>query len=387
MSPAVPVACVVFDIGGVLVTSPLGEFAKVDVEYVLAEGTAMSFFRGGSLFAQCEIGALPFADFCAGSVAQIEAEQGIAVPADRLAAMMAAIMGDTIVESMRDLIGEIKAAGLRTGLLSNIYAELDGWMRAAFADDLIDVYCPSYAIGLRKPDPQAYRVLVEMVGLPAERIVFIDDFPENVTAADDAGLRGILFTGEAQLRRELRALGVEVSAYQNGPPGAVSRRSVLCWCRSAEGPHLDGAESWTAVRSERGTRHRECGGDDRAGPAHPQTGDLGVLAVAGGQLLGALADLAVVTVQRGGDRGLDLCGVDRLGRLQGAAEHDLGQVADGHVRRNRCRHLLGHPDRPLVRSHRRSCSGCSWPSDAGGGRSDPCRRRIQPRVAGNQPIG
>lgn len=212
MSPAVPVACVVFDIGGVLVTSPLGEFAKVDVEYVLAEGTAMSFFRGGSLFAQCEIGALPFADFCAGSVAQIEAEQGIAVPADRLAAMMAAIMGDTIVESMRDLIGEIKAAGLRTGLLSNIYAELDGWMRAAFADDLIDVYCPSYAIGLRKPDPQAYRVLVEMVGLPAERIVFIDDFPENVTAADDAGLRGILFTGEAQLRRELRALGVEVSA-------------------------------------------------------------------------------------------------------------------------------------------------------------------------------
>jgi putative hydrolase of the HAD superfamily len=206
------VGAVVFDIGGVLVTNPLGEFAKVDLEYGLLPDTAMSFFRGGSLFAQCEIGALPFADFCAASVAQIEADQGIVVPAERLAAMMAAIMGDTIVESMRDLIGEIKKSGVRTGLLSNIYAELDGWMRTAFADDLIDVYCPSFAIGLRKPDPAAYRVLIEQVGLPAEQIVFIDDFPENVTAANDAGIRAILFTGEPELRRTLRELGLDVAA-------------------------------------------------------------------------------------------------------------------------------------------------------------------------------
>jgi FMN phosphatase YigB (HAD superfamily) len=38
--------------------------------------------------------------------------------------------------------------------------------------------------------------------------VFVDDFPENVEGANEAGLTGILFTGEEALRKELRELGV-----------------------------------------------------------------------------------------------------------------------------------------------------------------------------------
>lgn len=200
---------VVFDVGGVLVTNPLEEFAKLDADQGLREGTAMSLFRGGTLFAECETGRLPFAEFCSRSVAQIRAEQGIDVPVERLAAMMDAIMGrDTVDPRMRALVLEIKALGIEIGLLSNIYRELDGWLRGIFPDGVLDVFCPSYNVGLRKPDPAIYRALIAMCDCRPQDIVLVDDFEENVAAAVDAGLIGITFTSERALRERLRELHV-----------------------------------------------------------------------------------------------------------------------------------------------------------------------------------
>lgn len=202
------IKAVVFDVGGVLVNSPLIEFAKVDAEYGLREGTAMSLFRGGSDFVLCETGRIPFAEFAAAAVAGIEADQGIAVPPERLATMMAAIMGDAVDPPMAALVLELKAAGVRIGLLSNIYAELDGWLRAAFPAGTVDIFAPSYLLGERKPDPAAYEGMRAIAGLEAPEIVFVDDFVENVDAANAAGMHGILFTGAGTLRTALRALGV-----------------------------------------------------------------------------------------------------------------------------------------------------------------------------------
>lgn len=162
------------------------------------------------MFAECETGKTSFAEFSAGAVAQIEAEQGIAVPPERLATMMAAIMGGPVEGPMRELVLELKAAGLQIRILSNIYRELDAWLRAAFPGGTIDVFAPSYELGLRKPEAAAYQALIELCALPPEQIVFVDDFRENVEAAQSAGLQGILFTSEDALRKELRELGVVV---------------------------------------------------------------------------------------------------------------------------------------------------------------------------------
>lgn len=63
-------------------------------------------------------------------------------------------------------------------------------------------------VGLRKPEPVIYRRALDILGAPPERILFIDDRPENVAGAVAEGIRGIQFTGEDALRRELRGLGV-----------------------------------------------------------------------------------------------------------------------------------------------------------------------------------
>ena len=211
--PGTPVRTVVFDVGGVLVTNPLGEFDKLDADFGLRRGTAMSLFRGGSLFAECETGRLAFHDFCTQAAARIQADQGIEVPPDRLASMMDAIMGrDTLDPGMHALVLELKASGFEVGLLSNIYRELDPWLRGLFNNGVVDIFCPSYLVGLRKPQPAIYRALIEMSGRRPEEIAFVDDFEENVTAAVDAGIVGVAFTGEAALRRRLRRLGLQVSA-------------------------------------------------------------------------------------------------------------------------------------------------------------------------------
>lgn len=201
------IRAVVFDIGGVLVPTPLDEFVKVDTEFGLRPGTTMSLFRGGSLFAQCEVGTLPFAEFCTGAAAGISSAQGIAVPAQRLDEMMRTITGKAVHPGMLDLITELKAAGLVIGLMSNMYPERAPWVDSLFPAGVIEVNCSSYVVGQRKPEPEIYRTLIAMLNLKPAQILFVDDFAENVTAAEAEGLRGLLFLDESQCRRELKGLG------------------------------------------------------------------------------------------------------------------------------------------------------------------------------------
>ena len=62
-------------------------------------------------------------------------------------------------------------------------------------------------MGLRKPDPAMYQRAIDIVGGPPERILFIDDRPENVAGAKSAGLAAVRFTGADALRLELDKLG------------------------------------------------------------------------------------------------------------------------------------------------------------------------------------
>ncbi|WP_329183522.1 HAD-IA family hydrolase [Actinacidiphila glaucinigra] len=55
----------------------------------------------------------------------------------------------------------------------------------------------------RFPDPAAYRWCRDALREDPARILFVDDRPENIRAAQAAGMRGHLFTGPARLRERL----------------------------------------------------------------------------------------------------------------------------------------------------------------------------------------
>jgi len=90
------------------------------------------------------------------------------------------------------------------GALNNESRELNQYRFKTFGlYDLFDAALTSCYLGLRKPDPAIYERAVEIVGKPPERILFIDDRPENAAGAAAAGMVAIRFTGEAPLREEL----------------------------------------------------------------------------------------------------------------------------------------------------------------------------------------
>lgn len=62
-------------------------------------------------------------------------------------------------------------------------------------------------VGMIKPDPAIYRLLLDRNGLKAGECLFIDDSPINVRAADRIGMETHLFRTAERLAEDLRARG------------------------------------------------------------------------------------------------------------------------------------------------------------------------------------
>lgn len=61
-------------------------------------------------------------------------------------------------------------------------------------------------IGLRKPDPAAFRFVLAAIGVPAPRLLFFDDLAVNVEGARACGIRAVRVTSPATVRDTLAAV-------------------------------------------------------------------------------------------------------------------------------------------------------------------------------------
>lgn len=204
------IEAVVFDVGGVITTSPLSAFSSVDEEYGLPAGTLAAFIRGGDFWIGVETGRVPVAEFFGHCSERLAADHAIHVPITRLEHMMEDCMGAAIRPETMALVADLDAAGYQLGLCTNIYAERRDWLHGLFAGGVIDVYCDSSEVGLRKPERPIYRKLLELLDRPPAEVAFVDDFQENVNTARELGMAGVLFQSAGQVRCELAALGVRV---------------------------------------------------------------------------------------------------------------------------------------------------------------------------------
>ena len=95
----------------------------------------------------------------------------------------------------RALVGQARAAGLRTGLLTSKLVAFLSREVVARSDLLssFDVLLDESETGLAKPDPRAYDQAAAAMGLDPAGIVFVDDDPANVAGATAAGMAGVHF--------------------------------------------------------------------------------------------------------------------------------------------------------------------------------------------------
>lgn len=203
------ITAVVFDLGGVLIDwNPRYLYRKffgtdeAAMERFLAEVCSPEWN------ARLDAGR-PFAEGVAELVARYpdQAELITAWQA-RWSEMLGGAFADTV-----EIVAELRGAGIRTYALSNWSAETFVQTRPRFPFlDAMDGILISGEIGVGKPDPAIFREFLTRFGLAAENTVFVDDWDRNVEAASALGMATVHFRDAAQLRSELRRLGVPLAA-------------------------------------------------------------------------------------------------------------------------------------------------------------------------------
>ncbi|MBN2551914.1 MAG: HAD family phosphatase [Spirochaetales bacterium] len=101
-----------------------------------------------------------------------------------------------INQPMLEWAFSLQAAGMRTGILSNMPRDILGWIEERFRwIDRFEVRIFSCDLGVNKPQPPIYRECLDALALQGDRVLFIDDRVENVEGAKRAGFRAVLFRG------------------------------------------------------------------------------------------------------------------------------------------------------------------------------------------------
>lgn len=107
-------------------------------------------------------------------------------------------------------IRQLKQQGYWVGLLSNVTQQHADIIHSLGYYSLFNPLLLSCEMGVRKPDPRAYQMLLEQLPVSAEEVLFIDDLNANVKAAEKLGIHGIHFTHPEKLKEELHKHGIDI---------------------------------------------------------------------------------------------------------------------------------------------------------------------------------
>jgi len=202
------IAGVLFDMGGVVMESPLHAIARYERARGLpvnAINRAIAASGEQGAWARLERGELTAESFCAPFEADCRAH-GMDVSG---AAIMAAIAEAGVARPiMLEAIHRLRAHSLRVGALTN------NWKRSGPEDDVIphrlkthfDVFIESRVVGLRKPDPKIYELACRELGVPPNRTAFLDDIGGNLKPARALGMSTIKVDDPRQALEDLSRL-------------------------------------------------------------------------------------------------------------------------------------------------------------------------------------
>jgi 2-haloacid dehalogenase len=103
------------------------------------------------------------------------------------------------------ILKQLKQAGYPVYGLSNWSAETFPRARRKYHFfDLLDDMVISGAVGLVKPDPEIYQIVLDKIQRPAQECLFIDDSLPNVHQAEKMGFAVVHFQSPEQLETSLR---------------------------------------------------------------------------------------------------------------------------------------------------------------------------------------
>lgn len=117
----------------------------------------------------------------------------------------------TPAPGVREVLLALRARGLKIGVLSNTLPNVAATLEAVGIGDVVDVALSTCALGVHKPEPRAFRLAAEALGVKPEQVVFVDDRPENIEAARLVGMQAYLIDHAGQQEGALTSLDALLS--------------------------------------------------------------------------------------------------------------------------------------------------------------------------------
>jgi len=92
-----------------------------------------------------------------------------------------------------DTVKAVKAAGLKTGVVSNAEGRVAQDLAASGYEGLFDAVIDSHLVGAEKPDPRIFAIALEKLGSAPDRTLYLGDVPSiDLAGAKSAGITGVL---------------------------------------------------------------------------------------------------------------------------------------------------------------------------------------------------
>ncbi|MGY8704247.1 HAD-IA family hydrolase [Bradyrhizobium sp. 18BD] len=208
------VEAVIFDFGGVLTSSPFEAFKRYETErglpadIIRRTNAANHLENAWAKFERAEVDIETFD--------KLFAEESRALGAEvRGRDVLPLLQGDLrpdMVEALKRIKAQFKTGCITNNLPANAIGSMTG--RSLYIAEvmvLFDHVIESAKIGLRKPDPRIYRLMVETLKVDPGKCVYLDDLGVNLKPAREMGMTTIKVASGAQAIAELeKATGLKL---------------------------------------------------------------------------------------------------------------------------------------------------------------------------------
>jgi putative hydrolase of the HAD superfamily len=197
---------VLFDLGGVILSSPFDAFARYERDRGLPHG----FLRAvnatdpdTNAWARLERSELDLDGFAA-AFERESAALGHAVPGWDVLALLAGDVRPAMVEAVRRCSTRYATALLTNNVAGMVATGEQGGLAELL--ELFDVVVESSVVGVRKPDPAFYELACDRLGIEPSEAVFLDDLGINLKPARAMGMATIKVGDPDDALAELEAL-------------------------------------------------------------------------------------------------------------------------------------------------------------------------------------
>ena len=201
------IQAVIFDFGGVITESPFEAFARLERE----RGLPDNFIRtinatnphenAWARFERAEIDLAGFDD----AFAQEAHASGHALRGNDVLACLQGAVRPAMVKALEHIRGRAKAGCITNNVKDEKAAS--SW-RSSEVERVMGLFhhvIESSKVGLRKPDPRIYAMMVEALNVDPKACVYLDDLGINLKPARDMGMTTIKVVSGAQALADLEA--------------------------------------------------------------------------------------------------------------------------------------------------------------------------------------